>query len=147
MPVAVHVILAQDDEVLLLRRANTGYEDGNFSVIAGHLDGNEHVIQAAMREAKEEAGIDIRPDQLEIVGIMHRRLRAEPGNPERIDFFVKVTGWFGEIRNCEPEKCSELSWFPAGALPEHVIPYVRHGLARTFPPQGDAQLWFDMFGW
>jgi 8-oxo-dGTP diphosphatase len=83
MPVAVHLFLLKGTEILLLRRYNTGYEDGNYSVPAGHLDGNEEVLSAAIREAKEECGIDIRPEDLYVAGIMHRR-----SADERIDFFV-----------------------------------------------------------
>ena len=36
VPVAVHLFLRDGDRILLLRRFNTGYEDGNYSVIAGH---------------------------------------------------------------------------------------------------------------
>ncbi|GAK14365.1 NUDIX domain-containing protein [Geomicrobium sp. JCM 19039] len=53
MVVAVHLFLLKDDHVLLLRRYNTGYEDGKFSVVAGHLDGDERVKEAIAREAKE----------------------------------------------------------------------------------------------
>jgi hypothetical protein len=36
-----HIFLLNDlDEILLLRRLNTGYEDGNYSVIAGHVSAN-----------------------------------------------------------------------------------------------------------
>ena len=57
--VAVHLILIEDGKILLLRRYHTGYEDGNYSVVAGHIDGDESVIKAMQREALEEAGITI----------------------------------------------------------------------------------------
>lgn len=57
--------------ILLLRRFNTGYEDGKYSVVAAHLDGNEDVKSAMIREVMEEAGIEINPNKLQIGGIMH----------------------------------------------------------------------------
>src|SRR4051812_27606999 len=59
MVVAVHLFLLRDDQVLLLRRQNTGYEDGNYSVIAGHVEGGEEIKAAMIREAREEAGITL----------------------------------------------------------------------------------------
>ena len=79
-----HLFLIKNNKILLLRRFNTGYEDGNYSVVAGHLDRNETFAQAMTREAKEEAGIDIKPGDLEVVHVMHRK---QP-NEERIDFFI-----------------------------------------------------------
>ena len=63
-PVAVHIFLLRENHVLLLRRAHTGYEDGNYSVVAGHLDGGERVTRAAIREAHEGVGIALRPTDL-----------------------------------------------------------------------------------
>ena len=134
---AVHIFLVRDGQVLLLRRFNTGYEDGNYSVVAGHLDGGEGVKAAAIREAQEEVGVHIAPQDLQVVGVMHRI-----SNDERVDFFLVATHWSGEITNREPDRCDRLDWFDVHDLPENVIPYVR----RAFNNYRRGE-WFDSFGW
>ena len=134
---AVHVFFLRDAQVLLLRRFNTGYEDGNYSVVAGHLDGGETVIEAAIREAKEEAGVTLRPQDVKVVGAMHRK-----SNDERIDFFVTASIWSGQPSNREPDRCDELAWFSIESLPENTIPYVRRALENY-----QRGVWFDEFGW
>lgn len=134
---AVHVLLLRGDDLPLLRRAHTGYEDGNSSVIAGHPDGGETVVDAAAREAHEEAGVTIRSADVAVVGVMHRCAADE-----RVDFFVSATDWAGEIVNREPHKCDELAWFPLDALPANVVPYV-HRASEHFR----TGTWVDSFGW
>ena len=134
---AVHPFLVRDGQVLLLRRFGTGYEDGKYSVIAGHLDGGEEVKSAAAREAREEAGIEIAPADIEVVGVMHRK-----AGDERIDFFVVTTRWTGEIANSEPHRCDELTWRPLDRLPDNVILYVRRALDNY-----REGIWFDSYGW
>ena len=134
---AVHLFLIRDDKVLLLRRFNTGYEDGKYSVIAGHLDGDEEVKAAAIREAQEEVGIEISPLDLQVVGVMHRK-----STDERVDFFLATTSWSGEITNQEADKCDQLAWFDLDELPENVIPYVKRALDNY-----RRGIWFDSFGW
>jgi 8-oxo-dGTP pyrophosphatase MutT (NUDIX family) len=134
---AVHLFLVRDGRVLLLRRFNTGYEDGNYSVVAGHLDGDEEIKAAAIREAQEEVGIQIEPSDLRVVGVMHRK-----STDERIDFFLAATAWSGEIALREPDKCDRLAWFEVDNLPENVVPYVRRALDNY--RQG---VWFDSYGW
>ena len=136
-PVAVHIFLLRENHVLLLRRANTGYEDGNYSVVAGHLDGRESVTQAAIREAHEEVGIALRPTDLTVVGVMHR-----VSNEERIDFFLVATTWGGTLTNQEPNKCAELRWCALDALPTNTIPYVQAALENF-----RGSVWFAEFGW
>jgi 8-oxo-dGTP pyrophosphatase MutT (NUDIX family) len=136
-PVAVHLFLLCENQVLLLRRAHTGYEDGNYSVVAGHLDGSESVTQAAIREAHEEVGIVLRPTDLTVVGVMHR-----VSNDERIDFFLVATTWEGMPTNHEPDKCSKLRWCALDALPTNTIPYVRAALENF-----SHGVWFTEFGW
>ncbi len=135
--VAVHLLFFQQDQVLLLRRFNTGWEDGNFSVVAGHLEAGETVTQAAAREAREEVGLALDPQDLDVVHVMHRK-----SDDERIDFFVRVRHWNGDIINREPDKCDLLDWFPPADLPPNTIPYVRYALQMV-----QAGILYSEFGW
>jgi 8-oxo-dGTP pyrophosphatase MutT (NUDIX family) len=135
---AVYVFLVQEDNILLLRRFQTGYEDGNYSVPAGHLDGEESVREAAIREAKEEAGITLTPSELEFVHVMHRLAPSR----ESVDWFFVVKQWEGEVTNCEPEKCDDLSWFPIHNLPSNTIPYILAAIQYW-----QDEIPFSEFGW
>lgn len=121
----------------MLRRFNTGYEDGKYSVVAGHLDGDETVSEAAIREIKEEVGVRVQPENLAVVGVMHRK-----SDDERVDFFLATNDWSGEPSNHEPDKCDDLDWYPLAALPANTIPYV-HKAVQNY----QLGIWFDEFGW
>lgn len=125
---AVYLILRRGDQVLLLRRANTGYQDGKYSLIAGHLDGDELATDGMAREAKEEAGITINPKKLKLVHIAHRLSRNQVGQ-ERLDLFFETSDWQGEITNAEPNKCDDLSWYSLDRLPSGMLPFVSLVLA------------------
>lgn len=122
--VAVHLFLLKDNGILLLRRFNTGYEDGNYSVVAGHLDGNESIFTGMIREAREEADITIKKEDLEVVHVMHRKSTDN----ERIDFFLTCRSWEGDIKNLEKDKCDDLSWFSIDKLPLNTIPYIKFAI-------------------
>jgi 8-oxo-dGTP pyrophosphatase MutT (NUDIX family) len=136
-PVTVHLFFFRGNQVLLIRRFNTGYADGQYSVPAGHLDGGETVIAAARREAMEEVGVGIDPQDIEFSSVMHR-LNGE----ERVDFFVKIRDWAGEPANTEPEKCDDICWVDVNDLPANTIPYIRQALRNHFQENR-----FDEFGW
>jgi mutator protein MutT len=136
-PATVHLFFFHENQILLLRRLNTGYRDGEYSVPAGHLDGSETVLAAALREAQEEVGIQIDARKLTFSSVMHRN-----EDDERVDFFFHVRDWQGEPFNNEPDKCDELRWVNINELPENTVPYVRHALANHF-----NGVRFDEFGW
>ncbi len=122
--VAVYLLFRKEDKILLLRRANTGYADGQYGLVAGHLDAGESLRQAAVREAKEESGVDIDEKNLILKTTMHRKKEED----ERVGFFYEPTHWSGELRNIELDKCDDLRWFPLNELPENVIPYIRQAI-------------------
>ena len=136
-PVTVHLLFVCDNQILIARRFNTGYRDGEYSVPAGHLDGNETVIAAGIREAREEVGVTIEAGDLTFSSVMHR-IEGD----ERVDFFVHVHEWSGEIVNAEPDKCDDLCWAGLDGLPDNTIPYVRRAIANHL-----HGITFDEFGW
>lgn len=136
-PATVHLLFIRENQILVARRANTGYRDGEYSVPAGHLDGGETVRVAAAREAEEEVGVRIEADDIRFSSVMHR-IEGD----ERVDFFVQVMHWQGEVVNAEPEKCDDLRWVNFNELPGNTIPYVRRAIMNHV-----SGVTFDEFGW
>jgi ADP-ribose pyrophosphatase YjhB (NUDIX family) len=117
---AVYLLLQKDNKILLSRRFNTGWMDGHYSLVSGHLDGGEPVSIAMVREAREEAGITINPQDLIPATVLHR----QSSNYEYIDFFFVCTQWGGEPVIMEKDKCDDLSWFDLDHLPQNMLPYI-----------------------
>ncbi len=120
---AVYVILRNQNNVLLHLRAGTGYRDGHWAVIAGHVDAGESVHEAAVREAFEEAGVTIDPVDLVPVTALHRFERGGAPVEQRLDVFFEVTRWFGEPSLREPDRAEQMGWFEFADLPDPVVPH------------------------
>jgi len=116
---AGHLVLLRGEKILLLRRFNTGFGDGDYSVVAGHIEHGESALDAMRREAREEANIDVRAEDLDFTHIMFRR-RAD--GAVKVDFFFKCSTWTGHIENAEPDKCDDLEWFSLRDLPGNMVP-------------------------
>ncbi|MBF0686862.1 MAG: NUDIX domain-containing protein [Cellulomonas sp.] len=126
---AAYVVLrrsdADGDAVLLQRRTGTGYMDGWWAVLAGHVEPGESVHEAAVREAAEESGVVVEVDALRPLTALHRFQRGGPQVEQRVDVFFEVTAWTGEPALREPDRTSAMRWFPLDALPEDVVPHER----------------------
>lgn len=116
--VNAYLILRQDDNVLLHLRKNTGYCDGMWSLVAGHVEDGESATAGMIREAYEEIGITLCSSQLKVVHVMHRQT-----NRLNVDVFFDCCSWKGIIKNTEPEKCERLEFFPIEALPNNIVDY------------------------
>jgi len=137
---AAHLFLIKDNQILLLRRYQTGWQDGNYSVPAGHVEKGEQATKTVVREATEEIGVEIAPKDLIVCGFMHRRKSGD--GEERIDFFFRAIKWQGDIRIGEPDKCDDLRWFPLNQLPDNIVPYVKMAIENY-----RKGLVYSEFGW
>lgn len=134
----VHLILTWENKVLLLRRFNTGYEDGNYSLPAGHIDQAETATQAVIRESKEEIKINLKRKDLTLVHVLHRN----GDDHERIDFFFLAKSWQGELVIGEPNKCDQLRWCEDNNLPDNTIDYIKFVLGKI----NNHEIYSE-FGW
>lgn len=114
VPLIVHtIVLDEHDRILLLERCGTGFMDGFYSFPGGHVQDQEDIVDAAIREVREEAGIVLEEIQPAVV------MPFESG----VDFIFVSSKWSGEARICEPDKCSDLRWFNEQELPTNIVPF------------------------
>ena len=119
---AAYVALLRGTEVLLQQRRNTGYMDGHWTFsAAGHVERDESVYAAVVREAFEELGVRVREADLQPLCTIHRRQNERDGG-QRVDFYFTVCAWQGEPVVREPERSGGLRWAPLSALPEPLVP-------------------------
>jgi 8-oxo-dGTP diphosphatase len=76
---------------------------------------------AACREAKEEVGVTVMPDDLQLVHTMHEMAEGH----ERMNLGFEVARYSGKLKNMEPNKCDELRWSLLTELPENTVEQVK----------------------
>lgn len=124
-PIAVYIILRDyNKRILLMRRKNTGFHDGLWSLPSGHVEKNESIQTAIIREAKEEINIRIIKKNLKLKYIIHRKSTIDT----YIDCFFECNIWKNNIKNNEPQKCSDIMWAKIEELPINTVPYVKNAI-------------------
>lgn len=127
--VDVHLLLlrrAPAPEVLLARRAGTGYADGLLNMPSGHLEDGEDVRSGVLREAAEEIGLVLTPEQVAVALVMQHK---PPAGRSRMGwFFAAELPPGARVVNAEPDKCAEIGWYPLDALPDDLVASCRVGL-------------------
>lgn len=140
---ASYVFLRHDQSVLLQLRQNTGYMDGCWTAgAAGHIELGETAQAAAVREAREELGVELAPEAVSPITVMQRTDGTANPMEQRVDWFFVCDAWEGAPRILEPAKCAELSWFDLGDLPEQIPAYERLVLDALREGQTSALLAF-----
>ena len=143
LKVGVFLFLVQNEQILLLRRHQTGIDDGHYVVPMGAIEGNETITQAIVREAAEEANIRLQPEHLQVCHLMHRFHPMPQGlSFEQIDIYFRAHTYEGIIENLEPHKCDELKFYLLDHIPEKTVPFIKHAIDCMRKGQ-----FFSEFGW
>ncbi len=114
---SVNVYIINNGKVLLGRRVNTGFADGQLCPPGGHVKKGETPTRAMLREIEEELGTTVKPQDLEFVCVAARN--TSPTEYVAYEFVIRDKGY--TFQNAEPDKCSELVWVDINDLPDDVI--------------------------
>lgn len=124
--VASYLLLEKNGKYMLVRRCNTGWHDGDFSLPAGHVSLGESAIEALIRESKEEVGVNLNKDDLELVHVVHRN--KTPDNAEYIDLYFQTNNWSGKLKM--GTSVDLIEWCKVDNLPQNIIPVVKEVLIK-----------------
>lgn len=119
---AVFLLLTKEENnqeyILLQRRYQTGLLDGQYDVSSsGHLEQNETLADAMIRETKEEIGIEIESKDLNYSSTIH----ANFGSYEYLFIVFSASKFKGIPKVMEENKCDDISWYPINNLPDNII--------------------------
>ena len=127
MNITVNALVEKEGKVLFMKRSDGFFKGGFWVLPAGHVDGNEPARFACIREANEEAGMNLKMDDLKPSCIMHRLAPQR----ECIDMFFMIENYHGNLENMEPNKCGGLKYFNINNLPEKLIDYIKVGIENS----------------
>ncbi len=136
--IASYVMLKKGNECLFVLRENTNWRNGYYGLPAGKVEKDETYLAAAVREAKEEAGVELKPEELQHVITCHR---FEDGDAW-VDVVFEASKWTGKPYNAEPKSHKEIAWLDLANLPKNVIPSLKFVLEQI----QDGKVYCE-YGW
>lgn len=114
--VGVMVRNEKGEMLLGLRSPKSRNEAGKWTAPGGCVEFGETVEQAAIRETKEEFGIDVK-----ITRLLKLHNQLLPGEKQHwVNPMFEARLLKGEPKRMEPDKILEIKWFPLDKLPENL---------------------------
>lgn len=129
LPVGVSVLVVQGGKVLMGRRKNNTAE-GLWSTPGGRVEENEDIYGCAIRETKEETGLELSRENLTFLDFREHFRYGK----HYIMFYMKASGFDGEPVNTEPDKCESWEWVTTSEMPESATTEPKEILAMLSSP-------------
>ena len=118
----LHILFLKDGCVLMGKRLNTVFGAGQYHLPAGRLEADETMVDGAIREAREETGVALTAEALELAYVMHFR-----GDSDRLSLFFQAEGWRGRSREPRAGKVRRLDVVRNGPDPRQHCPLRQEG--------------------
>jgi 8-oxo-dGTP diphosphatase len=116
--VGVGAIILEGDKILLEKRKNSPGK-GKWSVPGGLVELGERIEQAAIREVKEETGLDVYEPRL--VDIVDHISLDESG---KVKYHFVIVDYLVTVKGGKPKAASDaeaLKWVPFNEVEEYVL--------------------------
>ncbi len=126
-PAAVFILFIKDNKILLHRRHNTGWMDGKYDALSGHVEEGETIKETSSREILEETGLVVPISDLDVVHLMHCGFDDSP----YFQIYLRANKFSGTPTIMESEKCDDMDWFDLDKLPDNLVPYVRQAIEEV----------------
>jgi len=122
--IKARLILEQEGKVLLL--AQTSENGGKFTLPGGTVEGPEFAKETLIRECKEEIGIKLNPNDLDLIHVLHKK----KGKDNRITIYFTAKNYEGNLHAKETDKFRGVSWCSIHRLPLKTSVTVKHVLGQ-----------------
>lgn len=121
-------VIVQDAKgrILLGRREGTRFASGFWNLPGGAVEAREPLVNAAARELREETGLQVRPQDLQHIGINRYDVEGLHGRAQGVNFFFLARAWEGEPAPLD--HTSELGWFDPTNIPGDSLPWLAQAL-------------------
>jgi len=130
--VGVGVLLLDPPDRVLLTLRKHPPEAGCWSIVGGKVDFLETLTACAIREAREEAGVEVQ--LIRLLCVTDHVLPAEGQHwvaPAYLGRLVR-----GEARNCEPDKAEDVRWFALADVPGNLTMTARNAISAYLSQRG-----------
>jgi 8-oxo-dGTP diphosphatase len=130
--VGVGVLLVDSHKGVLLTLRRRAPEAGCWSIVGGKVDFLERLEHCAVREAREEAGVEV--ELIRLLCVTDHVLPDEEQHWVAPAYLGRIVS--GEARNCEPDRAREVRWFELGSVPENLTITARNALEAYMRQRG-----------
>ena len=107
------IIVNKDSKILIGKRK--GSHAPYFSIPGGHLELGETFEKTAIRETKEETGIDI--ENPKVIGITNDLITYHKDDKHFVSVVLVTKDFSGKAEIKEPDKCEGWQWVDPKELP------------------------------